>query len=71
MDPLLHFVSLQMSRTVDDSPELARRREVLRDRDREAHSRRAQRRRERVRQAAAFLIARRSRCERELAGKTA
>ncbi len=67
MDPLLHFFSLHMSRAAVDSPELARRRETLRDHDREARSRRSHRRRERVRQAVAFLTARRWRGDREAA----
>jgi len=69
MEPLLHFLSLQMPRTFVDSPEVARRRETLRERDREARSRRAHRRRERVRQAVAVVTARRWRCDRELAGR--
>jgi len=69
MDPLLHLLSLQMSRTPVDSPELARRRETLREHDRVARDRRTQRRRERVRQAIALLTARRWRCDHELAGR--
>jgi hypothetical protein len=67
MDPLLHL-ALQMSRTPVDSPEAARRRETLREHDRAASERRAQRRRERVQQAVAFLSARRWRYDHQLAG---
>ena len=68
MDPLLHL-ALQMSRTPIDSPEAARRRETLREHDLVARSRQAQRRRERVRQAVAFLTAGRWRFDHELAGR--
>jgi len=66
MNPLLHL-ALQMPRTPADSPEAARRREMLHEHDRAARARQAQRRRERVRQAVAFLTARRWRCDQELA----
>ena len=69
MDPLLHLVSLQMSRTPGDAPEAARRRENLLERDRAVRARRAERRRERVWQAVALLTARRWRCDHELAGR--
>lgn len=68
MDPLLHLLSLQMSRTLVDSPELARRREILRNHDHDARTRRVHRRRERMRQAIALVTARRWRRRRELAG---
>jgi hypothetical protein len=70
MHPLLHYLSLQLPRTFVDSPELAHRTEVLRERDRVAGERRAQRRRERVRQAVDLMTARRLRCDRDLAGRT-
>lgn len=69
MHPLLHFVSLETSRRFVDSPELARRRETLRAREGDVRSRRARRRRERVRNAVAFLTARQWRADRELAGR--
>jgi hypothetical protein len=70
MDPILHHLSLQLPVTFVDSPELARRREVLREWDREASERRAQRRRERVRQAVDLMTARRWRRDCDLAGRT-
>ena len=68
MNPLLHL-ALQMSRTPVDSPGADRRREILREHNRVARARQAQRRRKRVRQAVVFLAARRWRCDQELAGK--
>lgn len=71
MDPLLHFISLQMSRTLEDSPEVARRREFLHEHRLATHTRRAYRRRERARQAVALVTRRGRRWHRELAGKAA
>jgi hypothetical protein len=67
MNPLLHYLSLHQSRTFVDSPELARRREALREHERAASERRAQRRPDRIRQAVAVLMTRRQDDERELA----
>jgi hypothetical protein len=52
-----------------DSPELANRKAMLRERDLALAERRAQRRRERVLQAVAVMTARRWRSGRELAGR--
>jgi hypothetical protein len=67
MDPRLHL-AMQISRAPVDSPELARRRETLREHDRAARARQAQRRRERVQQAVAFLTARRWRYDHQFGG---
>ncbi len=61
MHPLFYYLSLQLSRPLVDSPELARRREVLREFDRAERTRRARRRRERVRRAVALTSMRRHR----------
>jgi hypothetical protein len=72
MDPLLHYFSLQLSRAVVDSPELARRRELLDKHARDRRERRAQRRRDRVRWTVALIlpVGRRRGHNRELADAT-
>ncbi len=70
MHPLFYYLSLQLSRPLVDSPEIARRREVLREFDRAESKRRAHRRRERLRRAVALTSVRRARCDSELAGRT-
>ncbi len=68
MDPLFHYLSLRLSSTFVDSPELARQRETLRQLDREARSLRANRRRKRIWRAVTLVTAHRWRSARELDG---
>jgi hypothetical protein len=58
MNPGSHLLYVQLSRTFTDSPEHARRRDILRERDLQARTWRAQRRRELLRRARAVVAAR-------------
>jgi hypothetical protein len=69
MDPLLHYLCLQTHSTFADSPEAARRRETLREHERDSRLRRAQRRQARVRVAVALATVRGWRYDGELAGR--
>lgn len=69
MDPLLHYLRLQVRPPFVDAREAARRRETLAEHEREIRSRRTQRRRERVRRSIALARARRWRLGSELIGR--